>query len=91
MYLCSCIPLVHKAGKAKQGEPIWLPAYPGVLGWYHPGTEVTAPLLNPSWLKQQQSSTKEELISLARSELALHPNIHGLSATWINHPRVVGS
>lgn len=89
--LSSCILLVHKAGKARQGEPIWLPAYPGALGWSHPGTELTAPFLNHSCPKQQLNNTTEEIISLARSELALHPNIHGLSATWINHPRVVGS
>lgn len=91
MYLSTCIPLVHKAGKAKQGEPIWLPAYPGALGWSHSGAEVTAPFLNHSCSRQQLNNTTEELISLARFELALHPNIHGLSATWINHPRVIGS
>lgn len=69
----------------------WLHAYLGTIGWALPRTEVTAPFLSLSWPKQQQSNTTLELISLARSELAPHPNIHGLSATWINHPRVIGS
>lgn len=86
----SCIPLVRKAGRAKQGEPIWLPAYRDALGWSHPGAELTAPFLNHSCPKQQLSNTTE-VISLTGSELALHPNIHGLSATWINHPQAVGS